>query len=548
MAYCEIFLIFAEKYKTINHMLDKERGLYIAHCANGALSITGKMANRHGLIAGATGTGKTVTLQVMAETFCQAGVPCFMADMKGDLSGISQVGKMSGFIEKRLPEFEIADPQFQSCPVRFFDVFGEQGHPMRATISQMGPQLLSRLMQLNETQDGVLNIVFRIADERGLLLDDLKDLRSMLDWVSQHAKEYRTKYGTVTSMSIGSIQRALLQLENQGAEKFFGLPSFDIYDLLQTDASGKGIMNVLAADKLMLQPKLYSTFLLWLLSELYSTLPEVGDLPLPKLVFFFDEAHMLFTDTSKALLDKIEQVIRLIRSKGVGIYFITQSPTDIPETILGQLGNRVQHALRAYTPKDQKAVKTAADTFRANPAFKTDEAIMNLETGEALVSFLDEKGAPSVVERAKILFPLSQIGAITDGQRLDIIKQSRIYGKYDETKERESAFEVLIAEADRQLAEQEQQETEIDIPKPTAEAKAEKKKPGLLGKVGKAILTAITSTLAAILGTYVSDKVTGKKTKSRTSATGRVVKNATSAATRSVTRELTRDILGNLIK
>ena len=529
-------------------MLDKERGLYIAHCANGALSITGKMANRHGLIAGATGTGKTVTLQVMAETFCQAGVPCFMADMKGDLSGISQVGKMSGFIEKRLPEFEIADPQFQSCPVRFFDVFGEQGHPMRATISQMGPQLLSRLMQLNETQDGVLNIVFRIADERGLLLDDLKDLRSMLDWVSQHAKEYRTKYGTVTSMSIGSIQRALLQLENQGAEKFFGLPSFDIYDLLQTDASGKGIMNVLAADKLMLQPKLYSTFLLWLLSELYSTLPEVGDLPLPKLVFFFDEAHMLFTDTSKALLDKIEQVIRLIRSKGVGIYFITQSPTDIPETILGQLGNRVQHALRAYTPKDQKAVKTAADTFRANPAFKTDEAIMNLETGEALVSFLDEKGAPSVVERAKILFPLSQIGAITDGQRLDIIKQSRIYGKYDETKERESAFEVLIAEADRQLAEQEQQETEIDIPKPTAEAKAEKKKPGLLGKVGKAILTAITSTLAAILGTYVSDKVTGKKTKSKTSATGRVVKNATSAATRSVTRELTRDILGNLIK
>ena len=529
-------------------MYDKERGLYIAHCTNGALSITGKMANRHGLIAGATGTGKTVTLQVMAETFCQAGVPCFMADMKGDLSGISQVGKMSGFIEKRLPEFGIENPEFQSCPVRFFDVFGEQGHPMRATISQMGPQLLSRLMQLNETQDGVLNIVFRIADERGLLLDDLKDLRSMLDWVSQHAKEYRTKYGTVTSMSIGSIQRALLQLENQGAEKFFGLPSFDIYDLLQTDASGKGIMNVLAADKLMLQPKLYSTFLLWLLSELYSTLPEVGDLPLPKLVFFFDEAHMLFTDTSKALLDKIEQVIRLIRSKGVGIYFITQSPTDIPETILGQLGNRVQHALRAYTPKDQKAVKTAADTFRANPAFKTDEAIMNLETGEALVSFLDEKGAPSVVERAKILFPLSQIGAITDGQRLDIIKQSRIYGKYDETKERESAFEVLIAEADRQLAEQEQQETEIDIPKPTAEAKAEKKKPGLLGKVGKAILTAITSTLAAILGTYVSDKVTGKKTKSKTSATGRVVKNATSAATRSVTRELTRDILGNLIK
>ena len=295
-----------------------------------------------------------------------------------------------------------------------------------------------------------------------------------------------------------------------------------------------------------MQPKLYSTFLLWLLSELYTTLPEVGDLELPKLVFFFDEAHMLFDGTSKALLDKIEQVIRLIRSKGVGIYFITQSPTDIPESILGQLGNRVQHALRAYTPKDQKAVKTAADTFRANPAFKTDEAIMNLETGEALVSFLDPKGAPAVVERAKILFPLSQIGAVTEGQRLDIIKQSRIYGKYDTPVDRESAFEVLMAEAERQLAEQEQQATEIDIPKP--EAKAEKKKPGILGKVGKAILTAITSTLAAILGTYVSDKVTGKKTKSRTSGTGRVVKNATSAATRTITKELTRDILGNLIK
>jgi len=538
-------------------MLDKERGLYIAHCANGALSITGKMANRHGLIAGATGTGKTVTLQVMAETFCQAGVPCFMADMKGDLSGISQVGRLSGFIEKRLPEFGIENPEFQSCPVRFFDVYGEQGHPMRATISQMGPQLLSRLMQLNETQDGVLNIVFRIADERGLLLIDLKDLRSMLDWVSQHAKEYTTKYGNISTPTIGAIQRALLQLEAQGADKFFGEPSFDIYDLMQTEG-GKGVMNVLAADKLMLQPKLYSTFLLWLLSELYSTLPEVGDMELPKLVFFYDEAHMLFTDTSKALLDKIEQVIRLIRSKGVGIYFITQSPTDIPENILGQLGNRVQHALRAYTPKDQKAVKTAADTFRANPAFKTDEAIMNLETGEALVSFLDEKGAPSVVERAKILFPLSQIGAITEGQRLDIIKQSRIYGKYDTPIDRESAFEVL---APLQAPHTAPEGASIVSPSgddrganPSgAEGGAGREakktgKPGIVSKVFKAILTAITSTLAALLGTYVSDKVTGKKTKSKTSATGRVVKNATSAATRSVTKELTRDILGNLVK
>ena len=554
-------------------MYDKERGLYIAHCANGALSIIGKMANRHGLIAGATGTGKTVTLQVMAESFCQAGVPCFMADMKGDLSGISQVGKMSGFIEKRLPEFFPIDDsslnidhsdksyaedkgngqwsmvngqsiQFQACPVRFFDVYGEQGHPMRATISQMGPLLISRLLQLNETQDGVLNIVFRVADERGLEILDLKDLRSMLDYVSQHAKEYTSTYGNVSSASVGAIQRALLQLEAQGANQFFGEPSFDIYDLMQSEG-GKGIMNVLAADKLMMQPKLYSTFLLWLLSELYSTLPEVGDLPLPKLVFFFDEAHMLFTDTSKALLDKIEQVIRLIRSKGVGIYFITQSPTDIPENILGQLGNRVQHALRAYTPKDQKAVKTAADTFRANPEFKTDEAIMNLETGEALVSFLDEKGAPSIVERAKILFPLSQIGAITEGQRNDIIKQSRIYGKYDTPVDRESAYEVLTREAAELALNEEAEKMEKADQKKAAK---EKKKDGLMSKVWKAVLTAVTSTLATVLGTWVSNKVSGKETKSKTSAKEKVVKNATSAATRTITKELTRDILGNLTK
>jgi len=526
-------------------MYDKERGLYIAHCANGALSITGKMANRHGLIAGATGTGKTVTLQVMAETFCQAGVPCFMADMKGDLSGISQTGRLSGFIEKRLPEFGIENPEFQSCPVRFYDVFGEQGHPMRATISQMGPQLLSRLLQLNETQDGVLNIVFRIADERGLLLIDMKDLRSMLDWVSKNAKQYTTKYGNISTPTIGAIQRALLQLEQQGADKFFGEPSFDIQDLMQTEG-GKGVMSVLAADKLMMQPKLYSTFLLWLLSELYSTLPEVGDLPLPKLVFFFDEAHMLFDGTSKALLDKIEQVIRLIRSKGVGIYFITQSPTDIPEVILGQLGNRVQHALRAYTPKDQKAVKTAADTFRPNPEFKTDEAIMNLETGEALVSLLDEKGAPTMVERAKVLFPLSQIGAVTEGQRNDIIRQSRIYGKYDTPVDRESAFEVLMAEAEQQLAVQEEEAAAAKEAK--EESKGKGKKSGIMSKVLKAIMTAVTSTVAALLGTWVSNKVSGKQTKSKTSAKEKVVKNATSAATRTITRELTRDILGNLVK
>ncbi|MBR5920978.1 MAG: DUF853 family protein [Bacteroidales bacterium] len=529
-------------------MYTQEQGLYVAHCEDGALSIQSKMANRHGLIAGATGTGKTVSLQVLAETFSQIGVPCFMADMKGDLSGISQAGKLSGFIEKRLPEFGIENPEFQACPVRFYDVYGEQGHPIRATVSQMGPQLLSRLLGLNDTQDGVLNIVFRIADERGLMIIDLKDLRAMLEYVSKHAKEYTMKYGNVSTASIGAIQRALLQLEAQGADKFLGEPSFDIYDLIQTE-NGKGVMSVLAADKLMMQPKLYSTFLLWLLSELYSTLPEVGDLDKPKLVFFFDEAHTLFEDTSKALIDKIEQVIRLIRSKGVGIYFVTQYPTDIPDNILGQLGNRIQHALRAYTPKDQKAVRTAADTFRANPNFKTDEAIMNLETGEALVSFLDEKGAPGIVQRAKVLFPLSQIGAVTEGQRLDIIKQSRVYGKYDTPVDNESAFEILIKEAEEALAVQEAEKQAIEEAKQEEkEEKKSSKKQGVIGKVIKAIITAVTGTLATAAGTAISNKVTGKKTKSKTSTKEKVIKNTTSAATRTITREISRDILGNILK
>jgi len=379
-----------------------------------------------------------------------------------------------------------------------------------------------------------------------LLILDLKDLRSMLDYVAKNAKEYSAQYGNISTASVGAIQRALLQLEAQGADKFFGEPSFDIYDLLQTEG-GKGVMSVLAADRLMLQPKLYSTFLLWLISELYSTLPEVGDMELPKLVFFFDEAHMLFNDTSKALLAKIEQVIRLIRSKGVGIYFITQSPTDIPDNVLGQLSNRVQHALRAYTPKDQKVVRTAADTFRANPAFKTDEAITSLETGEALVSFLDEKGAPNMVQRAKILFPLSQIGAITEGQRLDIIKQSRIAGKYDTMIDRESAYEVLTKMTEEENAAKQKEEAEKETEKENTKKEKEDKssnKKGLLSKVWKAILTALTATFATIAGTAISNKVTGKKTKSKTSATERIVKNTTSAATRTITR----DILGNLLK
>ena len=533
-------------------MYDSQKGLYVAHSQNGPISIIGKMANRHGLVAGATGTGKTVTLQVLAETFCQAGVPCFMADMKGDLSGISQTGSMSGFIEKRCAEFGISNPQFDGCPVQFFDVFGEQGHPMRTTISNMGPQLLSRLMGLNDTQSGVLEIVFRVADDKNLLLLDMKDLRSMLNYVSDHADEYRQTYGNVTAASVGAIQRALLTLESQGAEKFFGEPSFDINDLFRTKG-GKGVMSVLAADKLMQNPKLYSTFLLWLISDIYASLPEVGDQELPKLVFFFDEAHTLFTDTSKALVDKIEQVVRLIRSKGIGIYFITQNPTDIPDEILGQLGNRVQHALRAYTPKDQKAVKAAADTFRANPAFDTSDAITNLETGEALVSFLDEKGAPSVVERARILFPLSQIGAITETQRKEIIEWSGLGGKYDNSIDRESAFEILLA--DQQKAQEEQEAMEVRKAEQAAEAKPQKAEKSGKGKkaaksIGATVLTAAAgaamTSVTRSIGTAAANAVTGKKSKSNSGKdiAGKAISNATSSAIRT----LTRSILGSLIK
>ena len=532
-------------------MYDASHGLYVAHGPNGPISIIGKMANRHGLIAGATGTGKTVTLQVLAESFSQAGVPCFMADMKGDLSGISQAGRLSGFIEKRLPEFGIENPQFAGCPTRFYDVFGEQGHPMRTTISNMGPQLLSRLLGLNEVQSGVMDIVFRVADDRGLLLLDMKDLRSMLSFVAEHAEEYSRQYGNVSPASVGAIQRAFLSLENQGASQFFAEPSFDIQDLFAVE-NGRGVMSVLAADKLMLNPKLYSTFLLWLLSDIYATLPEVGDLELPKLVFFFDEAHTLFTDTAPALVSKIEQVIRLIRSKGVGVYFITQSPTDIPESVLGQLGNRVQHALRAYTPKDPNAVKAAAQTFRANPAFKTDEAIMNLETGEALVSFLDAKGAPSVVERAKILFPLSQIGAITAGQRLDINAASPVGGKYDTVIDRESAFEVLLA--DQQKAEEEQARQAEEVARQKEKAAKEKAAPAKGGtkKAKKSIAAAVAAAAASAAissvtrsaGTAAANAITGKKSKNSKSAAEKAITSATSSALRT----LTRSILGSLIK
>ena len=531
-------------------MLTEDKRLYVAHGQEGPICLCGKMANRHGLIAGATGTGKTVTLQVLAETFSQAGVPCFMADMKGDLSGVSQTGQMSGFIEKRCAEFGIENPPFQGSPVCFYDVFGEQGHPMRTTISNMGPELLSRLMELNEVQAGVMTILFKVADERGLLLLDLKDLRSMLTYIADHATELSKKYGNVSTASVGAIQRALLTLENQGADKFFGEPAFDIMGLLQCRADGRGMLSVLAADKLMLNPKLYSTFLLWLLSDLYARLPEVGDQALPRLVFFFDEAHTLFTDTPKSLVDKIEQVVRLIRSKGVGVYFVTQNPTDIPDSVLAQLGNRVQHALRAFTPKEQKNVKAAAETFRANPGFKTEDAIMELGTGEALVSFLDEKGTPNIVERAKILFPLSQIGAITASQREEIIKSSRIFGRYDTMIDRESAFEVLLAEseaAEKELEASNQEKETRDRGQEAGkekETKSSSKKKSIFSKILAAVITSIT----AAIGTHVANTVTGKKSRSKESIGKKVTKSAVSTATRTATRELTRSILGNLIK
>ena len=406
------------------------------------------MANRHGLVAGATGTGKTVTLQVLAEHFSNIGVPVFMADVKGDLTGISQAGGNNPKVADRVKQLGLTDHKPSAFPVTLWDVFGEQGHPVRATISEMGPLLLARIFSLNETQEGVLAMVFKIADDNGMLLLDLKDLRAMLQFVGDNASQFTTQYGNVSSASIGAIQRGLLTLEQQGGDKFFGEPVLNLDDLMQTADGGRGVVNILAADKLLQAPRVYSTFLLWLLSELYERLPEVGDPEKPKIVFFFDEAHLLFNDAPKHMLERIELVVRLSRSKGVGVYFITQNPLDVPETVLGQLGNRVQHALRAFTPKDQKAVKAAAETFRANPKLDVATVITELAVGEALVSFLDEKGRPGIVERAFVLPPTSQIGPITPAQRTALIQSSLVAGQYEKTVDRESAYEKLKARAD----------------------------------------------------------------------------------------------------
>ena len=407
-----------------------------------------RLANRHGLITGATGTGKTITLQKMAESFAEIGVPVFVADVKGDLSGIGAEGIASERLLQRLATIGIDDFQPQANTVVFWDVFGERGHPVRATISDMGPMLLGRLLNLNDTQTGVLQLVFKIADDNGLLLLDLKDLRAMVQHVGENARRFTTEYGNVSVASIGAIQRGLLVLEQQGGERFFGEPQLDIADLIQTDSRGRGVINLLAAEKLYNAPQLYSTFLLWLLAELFEQLPEIGDPDKPKLVFFFDEAHLLFKDAPKALVEKIERVVRLIRSKGVGVYFVTQSPMDVPDTVLGQLGNRVQHALRAFTPRDQRAVRSAADTLRANPAFNAAEVIMELGVGEALVSFLDEKGRPEVVQRTNIIAPASRMGPMTDEERDRMIRDSVLYGHYEQVVDRESAYEMLRAQAE----------------------------------------------------------------------------------------------------
>ncbi len=415
--------------------------------AENFLHILPKMANRHGLIAGATGTGKTVTLQTLAEGFSAIGIPVFMADVKGDLAGMSQAGGGNARVDARVAQLGLEDFKAQASPVTLWDVFGEKGHPVRTTIAEMGPLLLARLLNLNDVQAGVINAIFKIADDKGWLLLDLKDLRVMSQHAAENAEEYQTTYGNISAASVGALQRSLLQLETEGGDLLFGEPALNLEDLMQTDSSGRGVINILASDKLYNSPRVYATLLLWLLSELFEKLPEVGDIEKPKLVFFFDEAHLLFTDAPPALLQKIEQVVRLIRSKGVGVYFVSQNPLDIPDIVLGQLGNRVQHALRAFTPRDQKAVKSAAETFRSNPKVDVATVITELGVGEALVSFLDEKGIPSPVERAFVCPPQSRLGAITDAERAAVIANSSIKGFYEKQVDRESAYEILKARA-----------------------------------------------------------------------------------------------------
>jgi len=494
--------------------------LTIARAGKTDINLLPALSNRHGCITGATGTGKTISLQVMAERFSRIGVPVFLADVKGDLSGMAKPGAASEKLTARLEKLGLPTPDWSGCPVTFWDVFGEQGHPVRATISDMGPLVLARLLNLNETQEGVLTIAFKLADDNGLLLLNLADLRAMLQFVGDNAAEIRTQYGNVSPASIGAIQRGLLQLEEQGGEKFFGEPMLNIEDLMQT-VDGRGVVNILAADKLMNNPRLYACFLLWMLAELFENLPEVGDREKPKLVFFFDEAHLLFTDAPPALLEKVELVVRLIRSKGVGVFFITQNPIDIPDKVLGQLGNRVQHALRAYTPRDQKAVRATAETMRANPAIDIETAILELGVGEALVSLLDEKGIPSVTERAWMFAPSSQIGPILPDERQSLIARSVVAGVYEKAIDRESAFEKLRDRA----ASPEAPSIPVGSSAPAGSAGAG----AVLGGLG-----------GLIFGT------TGPRGGRRDGLVDILAKTATRTASSTITRQILRGVLGSL--
>ncbi|MEI2418553.1 helicase HerA-like domain-containing protein [Orrella sp. JC864] len=490
----------------------------IARNAEGELLLLPGMANRHGCVTGATGTGKTVTLQCLAEAFSRLGTPVFLADAKGDLSGLSQAGTASPKMAQRLASLGMAEPAWQACPVTFWDVFGQAGHPLRATVSDIGPLLLASMLELNDTQEGVLNIVFRVADEEGQLLLDLKDLRAMLAHVSERAGELRARYGNVSPASVGAIQRSLLRLESQGAEGFFGEPMLALPDLMRTDAQGRGMVNILAAGRLMESPRLYGAVLLWLLAELYETLPEVGDPERPRLVFFFDEAHLLFNGASPALLEKIEQVVRLIRSKGVGVYFVTQNPLDIPDRVLGQLGNRIQHALRAFTPRDQKAVKTAAQTMRQRDGLDIEAAITELAVGEALVSLLDEKGRPRPTERAWIVPPASRIGPATDAERQSVMAVSGLGAKYDQAIDRESAYEALAARAEQGV-----QQAQVPAGKAGAGAAQD-----------KSLMTSVNEALFGSVGP-------------RGGRRDGIVQSAAKSAVRSVATSLVRGMLGSLL-
>jgi DNA helicase HerA-like ATPase len=519
--------------------------LLIAKSHDKELALLPGLANRHGSITGATGTGKTVTLQTLAQALSDIGVPVFMADVKGDLSGLAKAGAASGRIKERLDQLGLPEPEWAGCPVTFWDVFGEQGHPVRATVSDLGPLLLARMLNLNDVQQGVLQLVFKIADDNGLLLLDIKDLRAMLQHVGDNAAEFKTEYGNISAASIGAIQRGLIAIEEQGGDRFFGEPMLNIEDFMQTDARGKGVVNILAADKLLHSPRLYAIFLLWMLSELFEQLPEVGDIEKPKLVFFFDEAHLLFDEAPKALLQKIEQVVRLIRSKGVGVYFVTQNPLDIPETVLGQLGNRVQHALRAYTPRDQKAVQSAAQTFRPNPQLDTAQVITELGVGEALVSFLDEKGRPNMVERAFVIPPASQIGPIDAAERARLMAGSVVAGVYEKAVDRDSAYEHLKGR--------------VKGPQPDAAggADGQSRPAGGAGagadtareQSGGGIADTFRDVLGGVLGGGGSSGGRGRSSASRSdSVVESMMKSAARSIGSQVGREIIRGVLGSILK